>query len=128
VHVVDSSALVKLIVDEPGSEGFRRWFTRRGDGTVASAVAEIEVMRAVRRSTPDRAVAARSSLSRIELIEVTDEVRSRAIAVDPVAVRTLDAIHLATALVLGDECDGLVTYDQRLAEAAGRVGIDVIAP
>jgi uncharacterized protein len=64
----------------------------------------------------------------VTLIEVTVRTFEQAARLDPTVLRSLDALHLATALDLGDDLDGLVTYDDRLAEAARLNGVPVIAP
>ena len=85
-------------------------------------------MRAVRRSAPDRVVQARAVLDALTLLEVTTAVFEEAGRLDPAVVRSLDAIHLAAALSLGDDLEGLVTYDERLADAARGNGVAVVAP
>lgn len=85
-------------------------------------------MRAVRRAAPDRVVQARAVLDALTLLEVTTAVFEEAGRLDPAVVRSLDAIHLAAALSLGDDLDGLVTYDERLADAARANGVAVVAP
>ena len=85
-------------------------------------------MRAVRRAAPDRLVQARGVLDSVTLLEVTPHIFDEAGRLDPSILRTLDAVHLAAALDLGDDLEALVTYDDRLAEAAVASGIEVIAP
>ena len=85
-------------------------------------------MRAVRRVVPDRALLAREVLDSVTLIEVTSALFAEAGRLDPPALRSLDAIHLAVALDLGDDLDGLVTYDERLGDAAMANGVAVVAP
>jgi predicted nucleic acid-binding protein len=85
-------------------------------------------MRAVRRVVPDRALPAREVLDSVTLLEVTAAVFEEAGRLDPSSWRSLDAIHLAAALDLGDDLEGLVTYDERLADAATANGVAVIAP
>lgn len=85
-------------------------------------------MRAVRRAAPDRFVQVRGVLDSVTLLEVTSHIFEEAGRLDPSILRTLDAVHLAAALDLGDDLEALVTYDDRLAEAAVASGIEVIAP
>ena len=126
---LDSSALVKLALQEAETAALRR-FLRSRPVRVSSALARAEVLRAVRRSDP-RPVAVRAArrvLAGVTLLAVNDAILERAATLDPLPLRTLDAIHLASALALGHELDGLVTYDERLAEAARAQHITVHAP
>jgi predicted nucleic acid-binding protein len=125
---LDTSALVKLVVAESETEALRSWLMAAVQDLVASDLVRTELMRAVRRVVPERALQARQVLDSIALIEVTSAVFTAAGRPDPVALRSLDAIHLATALDLGDDLDGLVTYDDRLANAATANGVAVLAP
>ena len=85
-------------------------------------------MRTVRRAVPDRAVLAREVLESVTLLQLLTEVFEIAGRLEPATMRSLDALHLAAALHLGDELEGLLTYDDRLATAAEAVGIPVVAP
>jgi predicted nucleic acid-binding protein len=85
-------------------------------------------MRAVRRIVPDRALQARAVLDSLTLVEVGSTVFEEAGRLDPSGLRSLDAIHLASALDLGDDLEGLVTYDDRLAEAAEANGVAAVSP
>jgi predicted nucleic acid-binding protein len=77
---------------------------------------------------PDRVVRAREVLDGLVLVDVTTATFEAAARLDPAILRTLDAIHLASALDLGDDLDGLVTYDARLGDAARAHGVAVTAP
>ncbi len=77
---------------------------------------------------PDRVLQARGVLDAVTLLHVTPAVFEDAGRLDPSGLRSLDAIHLAAALDLGDDLDGLITYDDRLADAAVSHGIAVLAP
>ncbi len=127
-HYVDTSALVKLVIDEPETGALQRWFANSDRNPVASDLARTELIRAVRRAAPDQVVRAREVLDALTLLEVTTEVFESAGRLDPSILRTLDAIHLAVALDLGDDLEALVTYDDRLAHAARAHGIPVLAP
>jgi hypothetical protein len=124
---LDSSALVKLVVPEPESralrEALRSWPER-----ISSVVAEIEVERVGRRLGGGAIRRARSVLARIAFLELDEEVRGRAAGLGPTELGTLDAIHLATALTLGDDLGGLCAYDTRLVDATNAAGVDVVAP
>jgi predicted nucleic acid-binding protein len=86
------------------------------------------VPRAVRRAAPELVAAAAQVVSQITIVEPGVIVRARAAALDPPTLRTLDAIHLATALEVRAELQAFVTYDVRLAAAAEAEGLEVLAP
>jgi len=127
-HYLDSSALVKLVVAEPETAALRAWLSEADRTPVASDLARTELLRAARRVAPDRVLRARTVLDSITLTQVTTAVFEAAGRLDPTSLPSLDAIHLATALDLGDDLDGLVTYGDRLAEAARLNGIVVTSP
>ena len=124
---LDASALVKLVDREPESLALRR-FLQGKRNLVASALARTEVLRAVLDLGADRGRRAREVLAGIELIRVGDRVLTAAGSLRPSEMRTLDAIHLATAHELGDSLARMVTYDDRLAFAATALGMTVVAP
>ncbi len=124
-HVyLDSSALVKLVVLEPESAALRE-FLRTHALRMSSALAELEVRRALWRAGYGAAEGRRATeiLARVALVEVDRRILRSAAALAPPGLRTLDAIHLATALSLGQDLAGIVTYDQRLS--AGAIGADL---
>jgi uncharacterized protein len=125
---VDTSALVKLVVAESETAALRIWLEDSNRELVACDLARTELMRAVRKVLPDRALQARAVLDAVTLLQVTPAVFEDAGRLDPSGLRSLDAIHLAAALDLGDDLDGLVTYDDRLAEAAVSNGVSVVTP
>jgi len=124
---LDSSALVKLAVDEPESAALRRHLRRRRT-LVSSALARPEVLRALLPAGPDAVAAGRQVLALCDLVRINDATLNRAAALLPHELRTLDAIHVATALRLEDELGAFVTYDGRMADAARAVGVRVVAP
>jgi predicted nucleic acid-binding protein len=124
---LDSSALVKLAVREPESAALRRHLRRRSEW-VSSALARTELTRALLRYGPPALEAARAVLARCDLIRVTDRVLTAAGTMLPFELRSLDAIHLASADCLGDELAELITYDHRMADAARSLGHRVVAP
>lgn len=129
-HVyLDSSALVKLVVLEPES-GALRAFLRGHPSRLSSALAEVEVPRALRRAGYGAAEQRRAAtlLTHVVLVDVDRHVLRSAAALAPPDLRSLDAIHLATALALGQDLAGLVTYDQRLADAAIDADVEVWSP
>ncbi len=127
-YYADTSALVKLVVAERESAALRRWLAREGRHLVSSDLARTELMRTVRRAVPDRAVLAREVLESVTLLRLPTEVFEIAGRLEPTTMWSLDALHLAAALHLGDDLEGLLTYDDRLAAAAAAVGIAVVAP
>lgn len=124
---LDASALVKLVVREPESEALRR-FLRRHPERVSSALSQVEVVRAVRFQGARAALRARQLLSRIRLLRFDDAILVAAADSNPEILRSLDAIHLASAQALGSDLDRVISYDQRMREAAERVGLPVSAP
>jgi len=127
-HYLDTSALVKLVVSEAETAALRAWMGEAERTPVSCDLARTELLRAVRRAAPDRVVHARAVLDSITLIEVTTSVFEEAGRLDPTVLRSLDAVHLAAALSLGDDLDGIVTYDERFAEAAQSNGVPVTSP
>ncbi len=95
---------------------------------VACNVVRTELLRAVRRSAPDRIVQARTVLDSSTLTDFSAALFEQAGRLDPTTLRSRDPIISPRPLDLGDDLDGLVTYDDRLAEAARGNGIAVIAP
>jgi hypothetical protein len=125
VAYVDASALVKLIVEEPDSTAMHRWFVE-AERLLTSRIGAIETRRAVARVAHE-AGRVEAVLDPVELIELDQAIATRAGMVGPVALKTLDAIHLSAALEIGP-IDAFVTYDDRLAEAARLVGLPVVRP
>jgi predicted nucleic acid-binding protein len=129
-HVyLDSSALVKLVVLEPESAALRE-FLRTHALRMSSALAEVEVPRALRRAGYGAAEGRRATeiLARIALVEVDRRILRSAAALAPPGLLSLAAIHLATALSLDQDLAGIVTYDQRLSDAATGADLAVWAP
>lgn len=85
-------------------------------------------MRAVRRVAPELTKNAGEVVAQISVIDVGEPIRTRASVLGPVTVRSLDALHLATAIEIGDTLDAVITYDARMATAARSLGLEVIAP
>ncbi|MGQ0772925.1 MAG: type II toxin-antitoxin system VapC family toxin [Pseudonocardiales bacterium] len=127
VSYLDSSAIVKLAVAEPESAALRRYLRRRRP-YVTSALARTEVVRALLPAGPAAVRRGHEVLARFELIRINDRVLSAAGALLPTELRPLDAIHLATARLLGADLARLVTYDERMAEAARSMDWTVAAP
>ena len=125
---LDTSAAAKLVVAEAGSEAMTLWAAAHETRVVASDLLRTELLRATRRTAPNQMRRARAVLDAITLFNLTSATFERAATLDPGELRSLDALHLAVALELGDELDGIVTYDDRMATAASLYGIAVIAP
>jgi hypothetical protein len=124
---LDSSAIVKLVVPEPETKALRE-LLRSWPDRVSSVVARIEVERVARRIGAGAVRRARTVLSRIALVDLDEDVVQRAATLGPMQLRTLDAIHLATAISLGGDLGALCAYDVRLGSAAVSKSIDVQAP
>lgn len=125
---VDTSALVKLVVAEPETDALLGWMGDEDRTPVSCDLARTELLRAVRRAAPEHAVRGRAVLDSVTILAVTTDIFEHAGRLEPTTLRILDALHLAAALVLGDELQGIVTYDDRLAEAAQANGVAVIDP
>jgi predicted nucleic acid-binding protein len=123
---LDSSAFVKLLIEEPESAALRRWL--RGREWTSSALLRSEAVRAV-RSQGHRAIErAQRLIGRGELLRLNPAVLDLSGMFGPADLRTLDAIHLASATSLGDDLSGIVTYDRRMAAAAESLHMRVTAP
>lgn len=125
---VDTSALVKMVVAERESKALRTWLLEAPKALVACDLVRTELFRVVRRGAPELMVQAREVLEAITLLQVGTSTFEMAGRLDPVELRSLDAVHLAAALQLGDDLDGMVTYDDQLSAAALRNGIRSVAP
>jgi uncharacterized protein len=125
---IDSSAFVKLISLEAETDALLRWLGEHRPSLFASELLRTEVVRAVRRFDPNALVAAKELLLSVNLLAMPSSTFARAAELDPQILRSLDALHLASALELGDDLDVLVTYDDRLAEACALHGVAVVAP
>ena len=122
----DSSALVKLIVEEDETRALLDVVRHRM--LVTSELALTEAGRAIlRKAGPSRRPEAKV-VQRIHMLPITTGALRRAATLQPPALRTLDAIHIASALQLDDDCDGIITYDRRMQEASRLAGLPVEAP
>jgi len=126
---LDSSAIVKLVAAEPESAALVD-LLKTGGPAVASALAKVEVQRAVSRLPSSEAMTQRAKevLDRIALIKVDDGILQQAADLEPAELRSLDALHLATALSVQEHLEAFVVYDRRLAEAAVGLGLTVGSP
>jgi predicted nucleic acid-binding protein len=129
VIYLDSAAVVKLVHAEAESQALRDWLGDRSSvGWVSSVLVEVETVRALARYAPAAIGRLPLIFDLMLLVEISPEVRVLAQRVMPSAVRTLDAIHLATALRISDQLTSFVTYDRRLAGAATAAGLTVDSP
>ncbi|HLB43763.1 MAG TPA: type II toxin-antitoxin system VapC family toxin [Candidatus Limnocylindrales bacterium] len=127
VVYLDASAAAKLVLREQHSTALRAWLAGRPI-RVSSRVIRTELLRAVRRAEPLRLDRARRVLSRLTLLELDEAILDSAVLLDPVELRSLDAIHIETARRLGAELEALVTYDRRMIDGATRLGLPVASP
>lgn len=129
---LDTSALVKLVRVEQGSHDLADWLDQRTEMPwITSALAEVELPRAIIRTGQlERLASVPGVLARLDIFEIDDVVRTTAAAYQDPQLRSLDAIHLATATVAASVAPlaALVTYDSRLAEAAASFGMPIAAP
>jgi predicted nucleic acid-binding protein len=124
---LDSSALVKLAVEEPESGALRQYLRRRRP-LVSSVLARTEVLRALLFEGDEAFARGRAVLATVELIRINDRILNAAALLRPADIRSLDAIHLATAQGLGTDLARVVTYDERMLDAAKQLGIRTAAP
>lgn len=127
---LDTAALVKLIRREPASDTLADWLDGRASTTlVTSALAEVELPRALRRTEPALVAAVPALLERIARYEMDELVRTTASGYESPDLRSLDAIHLATAhAVFGGRLTAFVSYHKRLLDAAEELGLPVASP
>jgi predicted nucleic acid-binding protein len=125
---LDTSALVKLVVVETETPALIAWLRETDRRVVTADLARTELLRAVRRSAPDRLVRARNVLAAVDLLGLDAPLLDQAALLDPPSLRTLDALHVAAALVLGDDLEGFVAYDERLLAAAAAAGLVTVSP
>lgn len=127
VTYLDSSALVKLAVREPESRALRVHIARRRP-LVCSALARVEVSRALISLGEPAIRRGEEVLARIDLVRISDRVLRSAAGLMPMELRSLDAIHLATAQLFASELQQIITYDRRMASAAEELGWRVEQP
>lgn len=125
---LDTSALAKLVVDEPESAHLATWLDARPDEVlVTSVLGRVELLRAARRHSAAALPAALGILAELALVPLTPDVIDGAWSLDPPGLRSLDAIHVASAASLPGETT-LLAYDSRLLAAARAVGLTALAP
>ena len=126
---LDSAAVVKLVRVESGTTELVRWLgSRPGTPLVSSTLVEVEVPRALRRTAPAALPAVPAAIARLYRLEIDATVRATAAGFADAQLGSLDAIHLATALMVASELEAFVTYDGRLLAAAEQVGLPTASP
>lgn len=126
---LDSSALMKLVRREDETAALREWLDLRPEQPViTSELGRVEVLRAARRVSGEVLTEARAVVADLDLVRLDRAVQDVACDIGDPLLRTLDALHLASALLLGDALTSFVAYDRRLADAADVAGLVVTAP
>ncbi len=127
---VDTSAVAKLFLAEKETPNLRLWFSQqRRPHLVSSALMGVELIRLLGTVSPTTVAVAESFLATdVDIVEITPPILDDATHVSPPRLRTLDAIHLATALDLSDVVETILTYDTVLADATRAAGLTVISP
>ncbi len=129
VVYLDSSAFLKLVVPEPNSAALQSYLAAR-PRRVSAMLLKTEVLRASLRVrvTPLRMLLLNELFATVNLIPADDSLSDEAGRLQPPELRSLDAIHLATARIFGPRLEAVVTYDLRLAAAAAWYGLTVVSP
>lgn len=130
---LDTSAAMKLVRPEEHSAALSRWIGERpGMAVLSSVLINVELSRATHRSAPDQLMRSVEVLRGVGTVSLSASVTVKAAGYPDAELRSLDAIHLATAQhvvsVTGHELEGFLAYDTRLLAAAERVGLPVAAP
>jgi uncharacterized protein len=129
LYYADTSAVIKLLVEEKDSKALAAFYDAHSDAEwVSSALLRIELTRAVARAMPALLPDARELLLAFSCIAIDDDIVDGAMNEPDRMLRSLDAIHLATARVLAPELDAFVTYDDRLLRAATDAGLVTASP
>lgn len=129
MNYFDSSALLKLLFEERESSDLAQWVAEQSDtSAVSSELVKVEVLRATRRIDPQVVPTARRLLTQLDLIPLSSDLVALAAEVGTDLLRSLDAIHLASAISLGPALTTLVAYDARLVGAAIEAGISATQP
>jgi predicted nucleic acid-binding protein len=124
----DSSALAKLVVEEPETQALQLHLAELDPQLTSSRLAVVEVTRTVKVASPGTAGLERlgALFERVLLVDITEDLIDAAAELTSSALRTLDAVHLATAL--GMKSNAMIAYDQRLLAGARQHGIAVVSP
>jgi predicted nucleic acid-binding protein len=126
---IDTSALVKLLFDEPESTALTDWLTLKAEiPKVSSDLSTVELLRTCQRIDGSLADDARRLLDGVDLVPIDHAIIQQAAILVPRELRSLDAIHLASALSLNEDLTDFVAYDVRLCLAATEAGLRVVSP
>lgn len=127
---MDTSALVKLVVAEDESASLRSFLRERteDDSLFSAALARTELLRAVLPNGPQAIADARNLLSALDTVVLTRQLLDDAGTLQPLRLRSLDAIHLVAAQRAGDALRTVVSYDTRMLSAAADLGIATASP
>jgi uncharacterized protein len=129
LYYADTSAVIRLLAEESHSQAFAAFYDGHADAEwVSSALLRIELTRAVTRAMPALLPDARDLLSAFSYIAIDDDVVEGAMNEPDRGLRSLDAIHLATARILGGDLSAIVSYDDRLLKAAADAGLGIESP
>lgn len=130
LYYVDTSAALKLLLDEEHSTDLYAVFegTRGTIPWVSSEILRLELMRTVRRVAPVILLEALDTLEHLGFVSLAGDVVDAAVREPDPVLRSLDALHVATARLLGDQVEAFVTYDRRQAAAAAAAGLPVLSP
>jgi len=125
---LDTSALAKLVVSEPESAPLRHWLREQGPvPLVTNSIGVVELRRLAARINQQTLSTAVRLLARISVVDLTPDALTLAAEIPPPEVRTLDALHVASAALVSD-LDFVVTYDGRMVTAATAFGLPVVTP
>jgi len=129
LYYADTSAVIKLLVEESHSKAFAAFYDAHADAEwVSSALLRIELTRAVTRAMPALLPDARDLLLAFSFLVIDDDIVEAAMNEPDRGLRSLDAIHLAAARILGEDLDAIVSYDDRLLKAATDAGLPTVSP
>ena len=129
LYYADTSAVIKLLVEETYSKAFAAFYDSHADAEwVSSGLLRIELTRAVARAMPALLPDDRDLLTAFSYVAIDDDIVEAAMDEPDRKLRSLDAIHLATARIFGPDLDAFVTYDNQLATAASDAGLMIVAP
>lgn len=125
---LDTSALVKLVIEEAESEALEHWLVLQEQPFTTSVIGRVELIRACRRMDPASVATANLLLADLPVVPLTSWVMETAENIGPSTLRSLDALHLASAFELGDTLTGFIAYDKRLRDAAVLTNLPVMTP
>jgi uncharacterized protein len=129
VIYLDSSALMKLVRQEDETAPLAQWLAERPEQpVVTSELGRVEVLRAARRAGGQVLAEARAVVADVDLVPLDRAVQDLACDIGDPLPRSLDALHLASAVLLSKDLIAFIAYDHRLADAAQAIGLVVTIP